>query len=611
MNLGLTTGLTARHSEVAAAVLEALSLSDAFTTLDAGKWTAAASAEGASQVVDGALDLMINGATLIAPGASSATFTQPAGSINIVDHGAVAGGPDCETAIWNATDAALLTAEKIVWFPAGVWHWSAPFALEARGGVTFVGAGYTQTTVYADDYQWASTYIKGDGGGIKQMKLTGAAAPSRQAEWERTKIAIWGATNFTIKDCWIEGAPAASIQSLFSSGGTGTAAANGYIGYNTIVGSLADSIHMTASISNVLIEHNDISTSGDDGISVVSYSGDGTPVTNITARGNKIMNNVSGRGMSVLGGEDIYYYSNYIEGNAAGYAGLYVTQEEAPWFTFAAKRIKIERNTVKNCGSNVTGHGGIVIYSGGGFTNDDIWFLRNDIVFTTDTTRKGHWIFGPQTNIKLDQYRYNGTGTAVANDTPGTSIVTVDTTYSAGPIGYTQPGTAAVSAYSEVSSVAAVNMTNKYFFLRVVRLPEVQNAAEGVTMRVRLTNVPDDSNWLDFFVEAGTESLIARITTSGVGADDVVVGTWSSTHAWLRMYEFGGTFYWDTAPSSADNPPTEAQWVNRRSVATNTLPVDLTNARIFLFTEVWQTDPGVVYLSGRLDGFNTAASSSY
>lgn len=39
----------------------------------------------------------------------------------------------------------------------------------------------------------------------------------------------------------------------------------------------------------------------------------------------------------------------------------------------------------------------------------------------------------------------------------------------------------------------------------------------------------------------------------------------ATTHRWLRIRHAGSTLYLDTAPSTASNPPTSAQWVNRWS----------------------------------------------
>lgn len=391
----------------------------------------------------------------VSVGASSATFSQPAGSISIASHGAVAGGPNCRSAI-HAAIAAAKAAGVDVWVPPGVWHWTG--GVLNVDSVHLIGAGYTQSTLFCDDVLDCSCFLLGDGAGVEQLKLTNNTT-TRVPNWERTKVFIGGpVTNWTVKNCWIENSPAASIHA--DNPGSGSPS-GGYIGFNTIVNSMSDSIHLTGATSDVLVEFNDISSSGDDGVACASYTGYGTPVKFVTARHNVIKDNDWGRGMSVLGGEDIYYYNNYIEGNASGFAGMYIAAENnASWQFFAAKRVKFELNTIVDCGSNSTGHGAITCYSDGLFTNDDIWFLRNDIVFNTDTTRRGHWLFGPQTNVKLEQYRYNGTGPAVANTGGGTNI-TLNQSYTSGDIGYTDT-TSDLSIWNEFakSAVDAIRLVD-------------------------------------------------------------------------------------------------------------------------------------------------------
>ena len=56
--------------------------------------------------------------------------------------------------------------------------------------------------------------------------------------------------------------------------------------------------------------------------------------------------------------------------------------------------------------------------------------------------------------------------------------------------------------------------------------------------------------------------LICRRDSVGQG---IGVAYSATTHAWLRIRESAGTVYWDSAPSSASNPPAPGDWVNLQS----------------------------------------------
>ena len=265
--------------------------------------------------------------------------------------------------------------------------------------------------------------MSGNAPSVSKVKLTGTAAPGRQAAWENTKITTFDATNFVIDGVTIEGAPAASIQ-------TGPGSTRGRITNNTIRNSLSDSIHMTDGASYITVEGNTIEGSGDDGIAVVSYGEQPVATNNITARNNVIRNNKGGRGMTVVGGRTVLYENNYIEGNPS-WACMYFAQEVS-YATWNTVGVTAQRNTLKNCGSLNTGHAAVMIYSDGE-PNDNIQFISNDIV---QDNRTGIRYFGAQTRIRLENNRYSGSGTAYDG---GSSRDVTIVKYTSGPVGYVAP----------------------------------------------------------------------------------------------------------------------------------------------------------------------------
>lgn len=80
-----------------------------------------------------------------------------------------------------------------------------------------------------------------------------------------------------------------------------------------------------------------------------------------------------------------------------------------------------------------------------------------------------------------------------------------------------------------------------------------------------------------FGVTAGTNVYYELLLSGGqlhpgyaTGGSSTTVGAAinydAPTHTWFRIRESGGTIFWDTAPSTASDPPIEADWVNQRSV---------------------------------------------
>ena len=364
------------------------------------------------------------------------TFSANAESfLLLTDYGAVGNGTTNNwTAFQNAFAAAASTGKTIL-VPAGVFAFEGPGSNQVleMTGIKMKGIG-TSSVIHALNWAKCAIYIQGNGTQISNLKLTTAGTYSRQSPWWMSKIAVMGgATNFLIDRLYIERAPAASIHCT-------QAAANGVIKNCTIYDSLADSIHITDRCSFIEVHNNEIYNSGDDGVACVSYTGNGTPCHHITAHHNKFINHLHGRNMSVVGGEDVHYYQNYIEGNLGQYAGIIVVSENnVDWQTLACKRIRAEYNTIKNTGSaNI--HAAVMIFSDGAFTNDDIDFVRNWVIddrVTSPYPAPAFRLFGPQTNVLLDRNKIdNGSGAdyqGVSGDPDITLIL-----YDSGTFGQTE-----------------------------------------------------------------------------------------------------------------------------------------------------------------------------
>jgi Pectate lyase superfamily protein len=351
------------------------------------------------------------------PSASPAPAPATVAGISLLSHGAVCDGrTDNSSAIAGAIAAAKSSSQAVV-VPVGVCAYGDLIRLD---GVKLVGLG-SSSVLHSLNWRRQAIFVYGSGSEIRNLTLTGVSAPGRQADWEMTRITLFGATNFVIDSIAIEGSAAAGIQ-------TAQAANNGRITNSTIRNTLSDAIHMTDRAGNIEVSNNRIENAGDDGIAVVSYQSDGGLVHDITARNNVVLNNRWGRQMSVVGGRNVLYENNRLENNLSSWACLYVAQENS-YATFGARDVIARNNTLRNCGGQSTYHGAVMIYTDGSDSNINVTLSRNDI---QQAGQPGIRVFGAlNSGVRLESNRVEGASPALDVQTPGVVI----TPYTSGPVG--------------------------------------------------------------------------------------------------------------------------------------------------------------------------------
>ncbi len=286
--------------------------------------------------------------------------TMPAGFLSVTAYGAT---PNDTTDDWTAIDNALKAGQaqgKGVWFPAGTFRQSRRLSVPA--GVTVKGAGIWHTQLFGyinppvtEESALAGLSILGNDVSISDLRLT-ASITTR----EKTRPAISnhnGAANFRVENVWIE---------YFNTGVW--LSGNGYKGVvrsNRVRLTYADAMHATYNERDTLFENNHVRGCGDDGIATVSSippSNSLGPATNITARFNTIVANYWGRGMSVVGGNNILYEDNLIYDQA--YAAGMLIATEPSYATYGIDGVTYRRNTIVRCGGESyigSGHGAVTI----------------------------------------------------------------------------------------------------------------------------------------------------------------------------------------------------------------------------------------------------------
>jgi len=338
------------------------------------------------------------------------------GSVNIADYGAIGDGVTDNYLAINASIAAASAKGVSVFIPAGTYAYGNVIDIT---GVKIFGVG-APSVLYALNWSLESIFMYGDGPEVRQLTLSGVQAPGRVAPWEATRITLFGATNFVIDHVTILVAAAAGIQ-------TAQSANHGTITNNIVMNTLSDSIHITDKASYITLQNNHIENSGDDGIAVVSYLSDGDYVSNIRATNNHVHNNSWGRNMSVVGGKDVVYENNDLGGNV-NWACLYFAQEGS-YDTFGDVNVTGIFNTLTDCGSQVTGHGAVMLITTGDGTNTNVRAIRNRIV---QNEVAGIRVFGSNLDIVLDSNQIIDASPAYDVESPDVAV----TLYTSGPVGY-------------------------------------------------------------------------------------------------------------------------------------------------------------------------------
>lgn len=331
--------------------------------------------------------------------------------VSLTDFGAVGDGiTNNQTAIQNAFNYASAHGEA-VYIPPGSFAYSGTIT---ANGIAVYGAG-SSSILKPQDVANESLILTGSGGSISNLQMVSSATTRLTTPWSAM---IWAdkASNYTIQNVLINGS---SSGGIFNDGST-----NGQILNNTVQGTLADSITAIDGSSFLTIQGNRVVNAGDDGISVVSYSDQ--PIDHdITIQNNTVLNNLSGRGITTVGGNNVQIIGNHVEGGPAGVANIYIGAE-SQWATQGVNNVVVTGNTLINGGGapSGTGQGAITI-----FNNEAGTYT------VAGVTISGNQIVNPLNNAV--QYVGNGIETGVAQNN---TVYTANTSW-----GFSSSGDAAAT----------------------------------------------------------------------------------------------------------------------------------------------------------------------
>lgn len=200
-------------------------------------------------------------------------------------------------------------------------------------GVVISGYGATLVATNPADQ---TIVMSGAGSTLVGVTLVGTGT-TRLTTPGSTKVEVTG-TDVQVLGVTIQGGAGAGI---FVFGGSDVAIVG-----NTVSATLADGIHATYGSTNVLVQQNTVTGTGDDLIAVVSYLADGHISGNVLIDHNSVSGNYWGRGISVVGGQAVTISNNTVDGVQKA-AGILVAQED-PANTYGATNVVISGNVVTN-----------------------------------------------------------------------------------------------------------------------------------------------------------------------------------------------------------------------------------------------------------------------
>jgi hypothetical protein len=290
---------------------------------------------------------------------------------------------DCTQALQTALNVAKAQGQTVR--IKGTWRYRGTLRVDA---VELYGE---DGALHALDPLQSALILTGYGPAVRDLTLTSETPAGRSSANVTVRVLVQNATNAFAARNTIIGGASAGVMVKNSEGAV--------VESNSIQNTLADSIHITDRSRDILVVGNVIQNSGDDGIAVVSYRSQGSPVTGVRAMHNKISNNIKGRGMSVVGGRDVRYEYNWIRNNAAA-AGLYVARERA-YDTFGVSNFLAQRNGIFNCGNKTIDHSAVMIFTDDVEPNENIRLLAN--LIAQDGVRDGIHAYGQRQTITLSE----------------------------------------------------------------------------------------------------------------------------------------------------------------------------------------------------------------
>ncbi len=298
--------------------------------------------------------------------------------VNPKDHGAKGNGTTDDAAALELAFGAVPDSGGIVLFPAGTYLKDRRLVRVTKSHTllwapnrraTIHGTVRLRTQTERDNQlcgvrQQAIVFQQTLGGGLYGLRFT-SDATERTSCAEDCQVTLDTVDGMEVVGIEVNGGPGCGVFAWSSKASFKTQ--NLFVEGNFFHHTYADSIHHThgarksACWRNYVF--NEAPSLGDDGIACVTYSPEDPRCGDMEWWENFYLGGAHGRGMAVIGGEDISIHDNWIVGSAS--AGLIVASESA-YTSASSERIELRSNfLVKSPNGSVNnGHSAILISGG-------------------------------------------------------------------------------------------------------------------------------------------------------------------------------------------------------------------------------------------------------
>jgi hypothetical protein len=294
--------------------------------------------------------------------------------VNPLDHGAIVDDAVDDTGALVASVGALPAAGGIVLFPTcllrkheQLWWIQKSHVLlwSPNRRTTLEATVQPRTDGSCGTRQQATIFQETVGGGVYGLRFT-SNANQRMSCAEDAQIVLDGVDGTEVVGVEVNNAATNSVF-IWRTAQSAHESRNVFLEGNYFHHTWADSVHHTAGTRRSSCWRNFIfneePSSGDDGIACVTYSVTGARCGEMEWWDNVYLGGAHGRGLAVVGGEDILIHHNWIIGSSA--AGLIVASESS-YTTPASERIRLWSNWLVDSpdGTVQNGHSAILVSGG-------------------------------------------------------------------------------------------------------------------------------------------------------------------------------------------------------------------------------------------------------
>lgn len=352
------------------------------------------------------------------------------------DFGATGTGDDIS--YLNAAIAGMTAGDTLVIRSGKVYRHSAVWDIN-KPGINIVGEGEIRATAEATSAVW----LHADDLYVEDVLFTCPTVTTRGSTLNHHKLILYGGARTRLVRPRVVGSKAAGI---FSFG-----ASYYIIREPDVSGTLADGIHSTLASHHGKIIAPRCDSTGDDAISIVSYSADGGICHDIDVYDPKVTNASGGRMFSIVGGNDCHFHN--VDGDGSYAAGMYIACENS-YLSYGVARCSM-RGVIKNAntlGSGMPDHGAIVItIDRAAFTLTDV-AVAAEIQDTRAAASRSISVFqysGTLSNAHIGPIVFRGTKPSTDIGTVGAPTYTLDGTW---------PAAGGVTAVNTANSGSAITL---------------------------------------------------------------------------------------------------------------------------------------------------------